>query len=922
MRISSPRRRGTILPMLAITCFSLFAFIALAVDLGMLMVARTECQNAADAAALAGARTLDNDVPVGVSEVSYNNKRPEAITVATAAVKGNYLLQSTFAFNDSSVDKVEIGIYDYNAGAQVFQPTFHAANAADPTAKINGRPWTAVRVTVKGDQPTYFARIFGVASMPMLARATAAHRPRDIAMVLDYSGSMKFGCVSQYPPGTAGSTGTVIGWLNPDPRIPQFGHYQRYDSRQTSNPNGTNQHPLRTTGIYTASSGEIFSPNNQTYESTGGPPMVEDFYTLPGGTATSVVNPAALVKGFQSPGTVLPYSSNYNTQNIALGSIVGDRFPRKGGVRSATADWDATRNDGAARNVAEILYANGSNPSSPSERNIPVTRPAIAASGNSKEGSNSWRSFYDDGWERNGYDLNIPAYIASNYSLATQRIDGERFQGYVMGPGYWGKTFFVWPPDPREDWDWRRKFFLKGNGAQFDPQVDNINGLLLDTTNGGHVLNDTTSNYRVNYPAILAWLKDNEQTLPANLRAGRILFYATIPNDCTSPGNDDERFWREYIDFVLGTEKNRTWYDARYCLAGVEGALGDAWGSKFSHNSPLGYTPSGSTTPNPKPYMCYTDCVNMPRAHFWFGPASMLNFIATRGQFSGSREWNWNPGTVREAQSWQLKAAIQSSLDDIRKNHPNDQVGMSFFAYSNFRTPRTGMGQDWDRLKASLFFPNTFLNDVVAGNPREERPYNSSFSSRLVGNLPNAQGGTDPNNGLALAYNMFGDSSSGASGAGGRRGATKIVIFETDGVPNSYQNWDYISAGLASKYNWIDNGSGNGNGDSTSMNEAYSIVQQICAATTSGNPGYSLPNSPARVYPIGFGDLFSSTSSFLPTARTFLQTIAYRGKTSDSISTPLPTDQIITGDYNTRISNLRSGLERMLQNGVQVTLIE
>ena len=48
------------LPLLAVSVISLFAFVALAVDLGMLAVSRTQCQNSADASALTGCRTLNN----------------------------------------------------------------------------------------------------------------------------------------------------------------------------------------------------------------------------------------------------------------------------------------------------------------------------------------------------------------------------------------------------------------------------------------------------------------------------------------------------------------------------------------------------------------------------------------------------------------------------------------------------------------------------------------------------------------------------------------------------------------------------------------------------------------------------------------------------------------------------------------------
>src|SRR5262249_40170769 len=34
--------------------------------------------------------------------------------------------------------------------------------------------------------------------------------------------------------------------------------------------------------------------------------------------------------------------------------------------------------------------------------------------------------------------------------------------GYTVGPGYWGKTFFQWPPDPRLPWDPQ---YFPGGGA-------------------------------------------------------------------------------------------------------------------------------------------------------------------------------------------------------------------------------------------------------------------------------------------------------------------------------------------------------------------------------------------------------------------------------------------------------------------------
>ena len=46
------------------------------------------------------------------------------------------------------------------------------------------------------------------------------------------------------------------------------------------------------------------------------------------------------------------------------------------------------------------------------------------------------------------------------------------------------------------------------------------------------------------------------------------------------------------------------------------------------------------------------------------------------------------------------------------------------------------------------------------------------------------------------------------------------------------------------------------------------------------------------------------------------------GNTSASTDASIPSYQIITGPYLTRIDNLRTGLERIFQGGVQVTLVE
>src|SRR5947208_8410600 len=103
-------RPGSILPMVAICLVALMGFVALAIDVGMLMVSKTECQHAADCAATAGARTLNGDVP------SNNNKAAAGPKVIEAATACSVLTKPVLA---ASV-KYEIGYYTYDRTAKKF----------------------------------------------------------------------------------------------------------------------------------------------------------------------------------------------------------------------------------------------------------------------------------------------------------------------------------------------------------------------------------------------------------------------------------------------------------------------------------------------------------------------------------------------------------------------------------------------------------------------------------------------------------------------------------------------------------------------------------------------------------------------------------------------------------------------------------
>ena len=967
-------RRGSILPLLGVCLIGLFGFVALAVDLGMLAVARTQSQNAADVAALVGTRTLNNK-----DGVLYSNL-PAAVTAAKGSTTSNPLLSGNFT--SAQVSKIEAGQYLYNPTSQTFQVSnWTTVTSGAGSAPASGS-WTALRITITVAQPTYFMRVFGVNSMPSGATATAVYRPRDIAFVLDMTGSMAY----------SSTFNNNSQSMNPDPMVPVAGHYVSRQSVLIASANLAN------------GNGEAIPRNNYSIATPGGPPIIRNFYFDPsninspatvayplttkadgspnllnafhrwspsenGADSTNYTAPTYTWTGYDpthkgneaNPKGPVPAPAFYASMTDSAGiTYAGDRWRRGDGkIDKTETTWStsgaATR---AAYHAADLLGYTGTNP---------------PTSGVSPAFSTDWLNFRDPLWETYGYDLDIskyrtyrgsngptnPAtYLLANLSTLNNILvpAADRFVGYSMGPGYWGKTFYVWPPDPRAPdmaqaagGDWRRRFFYNKSGGALDPQVDNnttntagsvdhINETILNTGASGQTVT-ATSGTQVNYAAVLKWIKSGPQVLPPNLRAGRVLYYSSIPNDVdTGTGTTQEKFdkgfWKSYIDFVLGI--------GSYTGTGNLYGGADSWSSsavtitgsdlttyKFSWQTAL-----ESAT---RPYMRYTDSPRRPRLNMWFGPLSMVNFL-TMGD-TASSIGNWLPGTCNEAHCWQLKAGMNSVLDDVKNNHPNDFAGLVFFAASQHNSVRWPLGQNFQALKNALFYPKQLLTTINGGNVTTEvRPYTtSSLTGHDDADIPNAGGSTDPQTGLAYAFNVLSPSTISAAqsvGTGsGRRGAQKIIIFETDGVPNSYRTPSFVQRGYNSYYT-LGGVTSASNGNTTGINYAYGVIQQTvkqmaATATTSGagaDSGLSLPNAQARVYPIAFGDLFDAQlapgATYRDTAQAFLAKCAEYGGTGTVGATALPDAQTITGPYDQRITRMRDCLERIFQSGVSVVLIE
>ena len=204
------QRRGTIVCFLALTIILLIAFLGLAIDLGMLAIAKTQAQHAADLAASRAARTLN-----GNAGSTYNSAN--ATTNAQNILTYNYILGQQV--NPTHQLTITFGSRDYNQTTQTFRANF------PPTT---GVPYTAVTATVTTTSlPGAFSKVFGAQILPnVTATATAVPRPRDIAFAADLSGSMRMGTCLGYDFYTNSRVSN-----NPDINVPTFGHYSSSSAR-------------------------------------------------------------------------------------------------------------------------------------------------------------------------------------------------------------------------------------------------------------------------------------------------------------------------------------------------------------------------------------------------------------------------------------------------------------------------------------------------------------------------------------------------------------------------------------------------------------------------------------------------------------------------------------------------------------------
>ncbi|MFN0017442.1 MAG: pilus assembly protein TadG-related protein [Pirellulaceae bacterium] len=160
-RRTSRNRRGAIAVLAALLLILMMAMVAFSVDVGYMTLTKTEIQTSTDAAALAGAGELVNGTDAA---------QQAALTFLASNKAGGQTLSASNA-------SFEFGNWDNSS--HVFTVTNTTPNALRLTTSLT-------------QQPLFFGRVLGRNTFNTGAQTVATYQPREIALVLDYSGSMAY----------------------------------------------------------------------------------------------------------------------------------------------------------------------------------------------------------------------------------------------------------------------------------------------------------------------------------------------------------------------------------------------------------------------------------------------------------------------------------------------------------------------------------------------------------------------------------------------------------------------------------------------------------------------------------------------------------------------------------------------------------
>ena len=205
------RRKGITLILTAMLLGAILPLVGLAIDASLLYVVKTKLSAAVDAAALAGARSLNRGMDLA-------SQSANAIATANAFFSANFP----------------------NGHLNTANLTF------TPVVAESALRTRTVTMTASADAPSYFMRLLGFGATTVRASGQASRRDVNMVLVLDRSGSMSgamsdmtaaaIAFVDRFAEGRDNvglivfSNATIIAFPNPSPNGPQ-------SNFQSANPN-------------------------------------------------------------------------------------------------------------------------------------------------------------------------------------------------------------------------------------------------------------------------------------------------------------------------------------------------------------------------------------------------------------------------------------------------------------------------------------------------------------------------------------------------------------------------------------------------------------------------------------------------------------------------------------------------------------
>jgi len=259
--------RGQALPLFALFLLVFLGFVAMSIDVGRYVWARTQMQAAVDAAALAAAQSMPSQTD--------------------AATKATEYWMDNSGFIRSQGTNVQFAV------------TYPQGNKA-------------VRVEARADIPTWFARLFGVDHWTVSASGDAESQVLDIVVVFDISGSMCFDSFRQVE--------NSIAYMMSPGRLTPAGGFAF--PRLAANINSTQTTiPLNDVRIFASTNASTNRSNFGTTFNTTTP----YWQVSVGSNATSVPTSASLRPGIIMIDNELMRITGVNTSNNTLTVIRGYR---------------------------------------------------------------------------------------------------------------------------------------------------------------------------------------------------------------------------------------------------------------------------------------------------------------------------------------------------------------------------------------------------------------------------------------------------------------------------------------------------------------------------------------------------------------------------------------------------------------------